>query len=153
MEMTRQQRIRLGLISVLILGVLVAQTVSSFRRTYKWWPFLSYPMYADAHYENERILVHYSLYAVTSDGKRHYLDPDTDMKIGFWRYLKLSRQLADKVLEPAIPSLAAIKTLYPDLQEIQVEDFPMIITRDGPAKAPRKILNTIPRATIDELTK
>jgi hypothetical protein len=153
MELTRQQRIRFGLISALILGVLVAQTVSGFRRTYKWWPFLSYPMYADAHYENERIIVHYSLYAVTSDGTRHYLDPDTDMKIGFWRYLKLSRQLGDNVLAPTIPSLVAIKALYPDLKEIQVEDYPMIITRDGPAPAPRKVLNTISRAKIDELTK
>jgi hypothetical protein len=57
------------------------------------------------------------------------------------------------VRAPTIPSLVAIKALYPDLKEIQVEDYPMIITRDGPAPAPRKVLNTISRAKIDELTK
>ena len=153
MELTRQQKIRFGLISVLIIGVLVVQTVSSFRRTYKWWPFLSYPMYATAHFEGERIKVNHRVYAVTPDGARHYLDPDRDLKIGFWRYDKMARQLGVNHLEANAANLAAIKSLYPDLTEIQVEDFPMIITRNGPAPAPRMVINTVPRTAIDEWAK
>lgn len=153
MELTRQQRIRFGLLSVLIIGVLFAQTVSGFRKTYKWWPFLAYPMYAEAHFEGERIKVNHRIYAVTSDGVRHYLDPEAQLKLGFWRYDGLARWLVAGRLRDTAGMLAIIKSLYPTIQKIEVEDFPMIITRNGPAPAPRKIVAVVSRASIDELTK
>lgn len=152
MDLTRE-RLRFSLITLLIVGVLVVQTISGFRRTYKWWPFLSYPMYADAHFEGERIEVSHRIYAVTPDGVRHYLDPDTDLKIGFWRYEKFARQIGVNHLERNAATLSAIRSMYPTLTEIQIEDYPMIITKNGPAPAPRQVINTIKRSAIDEWAK
>lgn len=82
-----------------------------------------------------------------------YLDPDSDLKIGFWRYEKFARQIIANLLAKNAASLAAIRSLYPTLTAIQIEDFPMVITKDGPVDAPRQLLNTINRASIDEVAK
>ena len=141
------------LVSIFIFAVLAAQIVSGFRRTYQWWPFLSYPMYASSHFDQERIDVSYIIYAVTPDGTRHYLDPDMDLGIGFWRYGRLARQLGVNHLKSNAHSLEEIGSRYPNLLRVEVEDYPMMITRDGPKAAPRLVTNIIPRDAIDEAVK
>lgn len=152
MELTRQQKLRFGLISALILAVLVTQIYTGFRKGYKWWPFLAYPMYAEAHFENERIGVENYMYAVTPKG-RIYLHPDRDLHLGFWRYDGVARGLRDGKLKQNSGALALIRSVHPDIERLEIEDYPVIITRDGPKPAPKKIVATINRATIDEWAK
>lgn len=152
MHFSVSERVRFSAISLIIIGVLAAQTFSGFRKTQRWWPFLAYPMYAEAHFEGERIAVNHRIYAVTSDGVRHYLHPENDLKLYFWRHEGLARgAVQDDFEHNPLPGL--VKDLYPTVERIEIEDYPMVITRDGPAPAPTKIVKTIPRATIDRWSK
>ena len=146
-------RTRFTLLSLVIIGILGLQLITSFKHTNKWFPFMWYPMYGYPNFEGDRILVHHSIYLVTPDGKRRYLDPDADLKMGFWRYEDLAKRLSRREFDRVADGITMLKALQPDVVRIEIEDYPLIITRDGPKPAPRKILISLDRATIDKWVK
>jgi hypothetical protein len=145
---------RFQLISLIIILVLGAQLVASFGHANRFFPFMWYPMYAQAHFEGERINVEHRIYAVTRDGRRHYVDPASDLKIDFWRYeRRFARPLRDHKLENIRPILAMVIDRYPTFTELQVEDYPMIITKDGPMPVPRRTISVVRREDVDEVLR
>ena len=59
-------------------------------------------------------------------------------------------QVHDQYVEHnPLPSM--VRQVHPTVDRIEIEDFPMIITRDGPQSAPVKIVKTLTRPQIDEL--
>lgn len=145
------EQYRFQLISFVIIAVLGAQLVASFGHANRFFPFMWYPMYAQAHFEGERINVEHRIYAVTPDGKRHYIDPASDLEIDFWRYeRRFARQLRDNKLKNIKPVLAMVIERHPTFTELQVEDYPMVITRQGPKSAPMRTIAVVPRDDVNE---
>jgi hypothetical protein len=137
------------LLSTFIVGVLGAQLVAAFGHTNNYFPFMWYPMYAPPHFEGERITVHHSIYAVQANGTRHHIRPE-HLGLEFWRYERLARQLLVNHVEPNAPALAVIRKRHPNLTELQINDYPMVITRNGPRPAPEMVVHRISRAAIEE---
>lgn len=124
-----------------IATVLVCQFVASFGGTDRYFPFMWYPMYSTDRSEGDRLVVRHTLYAVTADGGRHAIHPDHDLKIGFWRFERgIVRAMKVGSLEPLAPQLPAIVKRYPTLTALELEDYPAILTRDGPRPAPHMVL-------------
>ncbi|MGK2909915.1 MAG: hypothetical protein ACSLE1_08995 [Sphingobium sp.] len=141
-------RLRYLFYSVVIAGVLGAQAVASFGNTDRYFPFLWYPMYAKAHFIGERLDVGHTIYAVTADGLRHPVNAE-DLKIDFWRFeRKFARPLVAGKADEIAPFVRLIAAQYPSLTALQVDDYPMIITRDGPAPAPLRTVATLSRAAF-----
>lgn len=131
--------------SVVIAGVLGAQAVASFGNTDRYFPFLWYPMYAKAHYAGERIDVGHRVYAVTADGVRHPVNA-ADLNIDFWRYeRKFSQPLIAGQIANVAPFLKTVAAKYPSVVALQVDDYPMIITHNGPEAAPLRTIATVSR--------
>jgi hypothetical protein len=135
------QTVKYSLLSALIGGVLLAQGVSGFRGTQYLTPFLSYPMYSKAHFEGERLDVNHRVYAVLKSGERRYIDPDEDLNVDFWRYERrfvtpLIKGRSDEVA----PFVDAVVARYPDVTALEVDNYPMIITRAGPKPAPSQTI-------------
>ncbi len=81
-------KIGVPLISAFILIVLVLQAFAGFVETGRWgWPFVAYPMYEAAHYDGDRILYDFTLYAKTADGDRIEVTRD-DLGMSFWHFEK-----------------------------------------------------------------
>jgi hypothetical protein len=146
-------QIKRVLLTLVILGVLGAQLIASFRHTNKTFPFMWYPMYSPAHFEGERIPVRHSIYAAAANGKRYYIHPVKDLRVEFWRYERIAAQLLVNDVETSAAAISVIRKLHPDVIELQIEDYPMMITRDGPKPAPRKIVNRISLAPADGRAK
>jgi hypothetical protein len=137
--------------SAVIIGVLLPQAVTSFGHTDRFFPFLWYPMYAKPHFAGERIDVGHKIYAVTPDGHRHLIDAEFDLDIDFWRYeRRLARPLIAGNLHEVGYFLERIAVRYPTLVGIEVDDYPMVITRDGPVPADVRTVATVPRSAIAE---
>lgn len=138
-------QIRYIFYSAVIAGVLGAQTLASFGNTDRYFPFLWYPMYAKAHYAGERLDVGHRIYAVTADGVRHPVNA-ADLKIDFGRYeRKFARPLIAGQTDNIAPFLKTVAAQYPSLVALQVDDYPMIITHDGPVAAPLRTVATLSR--------
>lgn len=76
------------LLSLFIAGVITTQFFASFGRLhpFRYWPFLSYPMYNQAHRAGEAVPA-FSLVAVDDAGHDHSLTPQ-DLNLEFWRMLR-----------------------------------------------------------------
>lgn len=60
---------------MVIAGALVLQISAILIRSGPWaWPFTNYPMYASAHYENERVKALYFVYATFEDGNEKLIE-------------------------------------------------------------------------------
>jgi hypothetical protein len=137
--------------SAVIIGVLLPQTVTSFGHTDRFFPFLWYPMYAKPHFAGERIEVGHRIYAVTPDGYRHLIDAESDLDIDFWRYeRRLARPLVAGDLHEVRYLLKRIVARYPTLIGIEVDDYPMVITREGPVPAKVRTVATVRRSAMAE---
>jgi hypothetical protein len=136
-----------GIASAFILLILAIQTAASFGHSDRYFPFLWYPMYGEAHRDGERLIVHHSLFAVMPDGARRRIDPATDLGIEFWRFERIVAQSVIRGDSRAIADpLRRIKARYPAATRIELEDYPAVITRDGPQPAPRHIVAVMPIA-------
>lgn len=134
--------------SAVIAAVLVAQTIASFGNTDRYFPFLWYPMYAKAHFEGERLDVGHKVYALTPDGVRHSVRAE-DLSIDFWRFeRRFARPLKAGHVDEILPFLKIIQAQYPSLVALQVDDYPMIITRNGPQSAPLRTVATLQRSAF-----
>ena len=66
-----QERLGIPFVSGVIVIVLGAQLVAGLVDTGRWgWPIVAYPMYKTPHYENERVLHDFAVYAEFDDGMR-----------------------------------------------------------------------------------
>ena len=85
--MDRRLIAKLGL-SVFVTGLLAFQLIASLGLThrYRYWPFLSYPMYNNPHREGETV-ADYLLVGVHADGRETPITAK-DLGYDFWRYLR-----------------------------------------------------------------
>jgi hypothetical protein len=76
------------LVSSVVVTVLALQSFAGFVDTGRWgWPFVAYPMYNEAHFENERVQYDWVVYAVLEDSSEVIVTPD-DLDITWWLFEK-----------------------------------------------------------------
>jgi hypothetical protein len=64
-------------VSGVIVAVLTLQSFAGFVDTGRWgWPFVAYPMYSEAHFENERVQYDWMVYAILADSTEVIVKPD-----------------------------------------------------------------------------
>jgi hypothetical protein len=122
------------LISGVIVGILLIQAVASFVDTGRWgWPFLAYPMYENAHYENERLYDELTAYAILTDSTRVEIKR-TDLGMDFWLYwynvVQPIRHGHLDLLEPVLQRYC--EEFENRVIKLHLEDQGVAIGRDGP---------------------
>lgn len=134
------------LASAFILVVLTLQAVVGL--TYHGgsrWPFISYPMYAGARHEGDR-LNDYTLMAVARDGIEQAVDP-ARLGMAFWIFRK--NVVAPILIDGDASEIAAItgqicEDAGRDLVRLVVYDTGIVVGRNGPVHE-----TPAPRASID----
>jgi hypothetical protein len=118
---------------------------ASFLRS-KMFPILEYPMYAVAHYENERVTASWLIEGVLDDGKIINISKE-QLGVDIFDFANIISPVlrhepnADRAL------MDMVKTRVPGgdrMQEVRIKSYPMQITRDGPKPMPSEVVMTIP---------
>jgi hypothetical protein len=121
------------LVSAIIVVILGLQIFAGFRNPAQWgWPFVAYPMYRGAHYENERLRYDFTTYAMLSDGSRQQIKPG-DLGMDWWRF---RANLIDPVFREDREALQIVVDHYCEesgqkVTGLEIEDLGVIVTRDG----------------------
>jgi hypothetical protein len=133
--------------SIMILVVLVFQaSLIPARMLTGWsgewyWPFIDYPMYDKAHYENEHPEIYFTLELTHKDGEIVKLNED-DLGMSFWNFFRLTNNM-QKGEGKAVDLFMGI---YPDageVAEIRLYSSPYVVTRQGRAESAPELLNRI----------
>ena len=107
------------------------------------WPFTDYPMYRGAHFEGQAINLEV-LVGILPDSAEVVIEPQ-DLGMSFWHFRK---QVLAAIRREDPVELHQFRALYESRHEsqligFQLEDRPLILTREGLARGPRTILHTV----------
>jgi len=83
--MTRAWKFAINAVIISLLGLQALASFGGLHR-FRYWPFLSYPMYNRPHFKGEPVARH-SLIGILDDGREIPITP-ADLKLDFWRYLR-----------------------------------------------------------------
>lgn len=149
------------LISIVIFVILGLQTLAVvFRSSRSYWPFINYPMYSPYHRVGERIDVLRPIFATFADKSEEQIFPqDLGLTIFQFENLLVRTMLCaaqDKkelqsgkcVPKEAKKRLKALLELYEQqhgkhIISLRLEDYPYILTKEGPKKAPAQVLQVL----------
>ena len=106
-----------------------------------YWPFLDYPMYSKTHFEGEAVKVRDQIAVILSDGTEHDVELD-DVDLNFWFFQVLAIRLVSNDPRGA-NQLVERHPRGDEIREIVVYQYPVSVTKDGPAVHPRAKLKTI----------
>lgn len=126
----RQTR-AISAISCVIVAILGLQTVASFVTTGRWgWPFIAYPMYKTPHFENERVLYDFEVYATHDDGSEALISQGD---LPFWTFkLKLVNGLANDDRDSVQPIVRAYcERTGTNVVAVRLQDMGVAVSRDG----------------------
>lgn len=133
-------------VSVVVLVVLGAQTATLIPNALqrgpggKWWPFLTYGMYATSNQPGQTIDVHYLLSGITQDGREVEITRN-DLGLRFFDYQILTVKLAHRDQREG---LAVLRKRYPQpLSEVIVKTYPLKLTREGAVPAPSTVVKRL----------
>ncbi|MGH8593460.1 MAG: hypothetical protein ACREX9_17365 [Gammaproteobacteria bacterium] len=129
-------------VSIFILFVLAMQTyVSVVPGGDDFWPFIDYPMYQHKHREGERVDVGHSVYATLADSREVKIGP-ADVGITHFKFqghvakaLVHGRENRWKPLLRQLEKRRKVKIVG-----LRVENYPMVITKEGGKPAPAEVL-------------
>ena len=109
-----------------------------------YWPFIDYPMYHGAIREGDHIPVRTIVIARDSSGKETEITADM-VGVGFFRFLNLAQTLvsSDGGHDNIISLLTHSVKSGNDLVEIDLLNYPLVITKDGAKAAPSELLKRI----------
>ena len=141
------ERLYVTAVSCFIAAVLLLQAWASFGPLvgggsgFRFWPIVSYAMYTRAHYDGETVDVQELLEGTLSDGSIVDITMDS-LSLNIWFYRNLVRDL--KKNDPA--AIALLVNRYrngQELVEVRVKSYPLMVTRNGPAKKPSEVLHRL----------
>lgn len=124
---------RLAFISFVIVVTLSLQLYAGFRDPDQWgWPFVAYPMYRGAHYENERLHHDFTAYVVLADGSRAQISPG-DLGMDWWRFRE---NVVGAMFAEDTEALQTTVDQYCQQHEarvigLELEDMGVVVTRNG----------------------
>jgi hypothetical protein len=151
------------LISIVIFVILGVQTLAVVFRSGngKYWPFIDYPMYSWSHREGDRIDVLRPLFAIFADRSEKQIFPQ-DLSLTIFQFEGLlvsailcTAQKDKKELQSGqcLPQKAEerLKALLNPYEQrhgkhiisLRLEDYPYILTKEGPKKAPARVLQIL----------
>lgn len=150
------------LVSLVIVAILGIQTwVIAFNKYARYWPFINYPMYSGIKREGDRLDVYYPVFATFEDASEKQIVP-SDLEINVFTFQKVFVAAILCAVHGDKPSaypkrkckegeLSRVKDMLMTYEaragqrivRLRVEDYPLIFTRDGPAKAPAKTLEVL----------
>jgi hypothetical protein len=150
------------LISIVIFVILGVQTLAVvFRYHIKSWPFTDYPMYSKYHQVGERINVLRPLFAIYADKSEEQIFPQ-DLGLTLFQLEQLvvpailcaaqkdkkERQSGQCVPQKAEERLKALLNPYEQrhgkhIISLRLEDYPYILTKEGPKKVPAQVLQIL----------
>lgn len=109
-----------------------------------YWPFIDYPMYRGTIREGDRIPVRTIVIARTSTGEEIEITADT-VGLGIYRFENLVHTLTGSVKNHAdiIDLLVRNLDSREDIIEIQLLNYPLVITRSGAKEVPSELLKRI----------
>jgi hypothetical protein len=124
----------------------------------KLYPIIEYPMYAQAHYDGERITGRWLLRGMLANGDQIDIT-EQSLRVSIWDFILLTDPIA--VGAPNAPqTVTAIQRLITiirareprasEIKALRIESYPMKVTRHGPEKMPSETVMTIPMpAAVD----
>jgi hypothetical protein len=134
---------------LLILGaqaatLLVTARHGTFLRN-RLYPIIEYPMYAVAHYENERVDASWLLEAVDQDGRTFEISYD-QLHVDIFDWVNIMQA----VLHGSGTNLDALRELVRkhipgagQFVELRIKSYPLQVTRGGPRSLPSQLLMTV----------
>jgi hypothetical protein len=155
----RTQRIYRRLASTFIVVTLGAQ-IATFPVTLvhpgalsgKLYPIIEYPMYADAHYDGERVTGRWLLRGVFAGGGEIDIT-EQSLGISFWDFNLLVHPVATGVpnspqmLKSIQSLLTVVRAREPRAREfkmLRIDSYPMKVTRNGATPMPSETVVSIP---------
>lgn len=106
-----------------------------------FWPIIDYPMYSGSHQEGDYLEVSFTLVVEMADGTVSEVTAD-DVGLNFWKFYYIGMGISHSEKAPA----DLLVSLHPNgnsITEVRVYSSPFIITKNGKAAAPSKLLNKI----------
>jgi hypothetical protein len=146
-------KLAMALVSLAIVTVLALQAAAVVRRHHMGWPFIDYPMYSESHREGERVAALRSVYATLADGSEVLLAPE-DLGLGHFWLFRL--WVEAPLLKRKGAELDFVRDAYRehrggDIVALRIEDYPVIVTREGAQAAPPpRVLATVRFAPAGE---
>lgn len=117
----------------MIVIILASQTFASVVGTGRLtWPIISYPMYARAHFEGDRLDHGHAAYAVLADGSRIPIDP-AELDMSFWTFQStVVKPVRLGNLDRLAPILARYCTQHDaQIVRVEIDDLGVAIGHDG----------------------
>lgn len=124
---------RFAFVSIVIVIILSLQLYAGFRDPDQWgWPFVAYPMYRGAHYENERLHHDFTAYVVLADGSRELVSPES-LDMSWWQFRE---NVVGAMFAEDIESLQTTVDRYcqqhdAEVVGLELEDMGVVVTRNG----------------------
>jgi hypothetical protein len=142
-DFTPAERFYSAFVSLVVVIILGAQLVVGLTfHGSSYWPIVSYPMYARAHYDGDR-LKEFRLFAETGSGERIALDAE-DFGYSFWIFRKNVHLAVLKGQTPGPLLAAACAREGGGISELVLEDLGYFITRDGLVHGTPEVVRRIP---------
>lgn len=132
-------------VSIFILFVLSTQTyVSVIPGGDDFWPFIDYPMYQHKRREGARVDVGYSVYATLADGSEIKIGPGDIGTTHFRFQSHVAKALVHGRENRWKPLLRQFEKRHNlKIVRLRVENYPMVITREGGKPVPAEVLKVL----------
>lgn len=128
---TNRDSLAIGAISCVIIGIVGLQAFASFINPGRWgWPFIAYPMYKTPHFDGERVLYDFEVYAVHDDGSESLISL---ADVPYWIFKhKVVDGLIRRDRESVQPLIAAYcERTRKEVVEVRLQDMGVGLSRDG----------------------
>ena len=138
-------------LSLFILGILGLQTmpIVTLLTDKPWggyyWPFVDYPMYTHAHHEGEHVIVGFTIIATTNNGEEISINYKNhrDLGVDFWIFEDLVQGLLGPNGYRNASSFTALHPRGEEMVKLDIFDYPVMVTRDGPVEVEADLLASI----------
>lgn len=110
-----------------------------------FWPFTHYPMYNGAHQEGEHVRVGNFVTVTLSNGKETEISYEHSGELGlnFFDFQDLCAKLVKPDGHLHAHEFTALHPLGDEIVKLDIYNYPVIVTRDGPKEAEMELLNSI----------
>src|SRR5579863_1876177 len=120
------------------------------------YPIIEYPMYAQAHYENERVTGRWLVRGLLANGSEIDITAQS-LRISPWDFVLLTDPIgvgpqdAPAAIGARDRLIAIVREREPRAAEItalRIDNYPMRVTRNGPETVPSEAVVTVPMPAI-----
>jgi hypothetical protein len=125
--------------------VLVTATRGTYLRE-RLFPVLEYPMYAYAHYDGDRVVASWLLEGVYPAGETISISKEM-LRVDIFDWVNIVQGAMAGYASSTATLMTLIREHVPNaaqLAELRIKNYPVRITRNGPAAMPSEVVKTLP---------